>query len=71
MTTLEVYFWENLEKNVTDHRVRCVRGPNGEVDFIIHPDGVDGDTLDFTVEGNRIERVPGGHGAGSRPPKAD
>lgn len=71
MKTLHVYLKENLERNVIDHAVRCVKGPNGEIDFYIHPSGVDGDTLDFTVHANELREIPEGLGAGSRPPKPE
>lgn len=71
MKTLHVYLQENLDRGVIDHSVRCVKGPNGEIDFYIHPTGVDGDTLDFTIHANEISPIPGGHGAGSRPPKPE
>lgn len=68
MKTFEHYLSESHNNGRIDHRIRTVKGPNGELDFYIHPDGVDGETLDFTVDGNSLERIPGNHGAGSRPP---
>ncbi len=31
--------------------------PDGGVHFIIHPDGYNGDTLDFVVNGNELEQI--------------
>lgn len=67
MKTLEQYLLDNMENGVIDHNLRAVRGPNGEVDFYIHPTVVSGDTLDMTVNGNGVSPIPGNHGAGSRP----
>lgn len=68
--TLEKYLQQNLDNDVIDHSIRCVRGPNGEVDFYIHPSGVDGETLNLTVKGNDLTIIPDNHGAGSRPPES-
>ena len=35
-----------------DHRLRSSVSTDGKVTFYVHPDGVDGDTLDFVVGGN-------------------
>lgn len=67
MKTLEEYMKENLKNGVIDHAVRCIQGPNGEIDFYIHPAGVNGDTLDLTVFGNNVSDIPCNHAAGSRP----
>jgi hypothetical protein len=50
--TLETYLTMNYDRDVIDHTLRCVKGPNGEVEFYIHPADVSGDTLDFRVTGN-------------------
>lgn len=71
MKTLEDYMKENLDRDVIDHAVRCIKGPNGEIDFYIHPAGVDGDTLDFTANGNTLSEIPNNHSAGSRPPQSE
>jgi len=54
MKTLETYLVDAEHKGVIDHRLRIQRGRVGEVRFYIHPDGVDGDTLDFEVQGNGL-----------------
>ena len=50
MKNFEQYLKENSEKNIIDHRIRSMDGKT----FYIHPDGHDGDTLDFAVNGNSL-----------------
>ena len=50
--TLHQYLKENLEKNVIDHSIRAKLEADGAVTFYIHPNGHDGDTLDFEVSRN-------------------
>lgn len=55
--TLESYLRENHERGVIDHRVRADVDLLGRVTFYIHPDSVDGDTLDFAVEGHILQGI--------------
>ena len=55
--TLEEYLLENLKNLVIDHVIRININAEGEVTFYIHPDGVGGDTLDFKVKGNTLQKL--------------
>ena len=55
MKTLEQYFHENMDRDVIDFSVRARSFGSGRVGFYIHPDGRDGETLDFMVQGNTLE----------------
>lgn len=57
MKTLETYLKENFEKNISEHSVGVFSAENGEVRFYIHPQGKNGDTLDFIAKGNAMEPV--------------
>jgi hypothetical protein len=65
--TFDQYLRENMDQGHIDLSLRVVSGPNGEVDFYIHPANASGETLDMTVSGNDLARIPDNHGAGSRP----
>lgn len=54
--TLEEYLQENYGRNVIDHSIRCYYDKEGKVCFYIHPSGVDGNTLDFKVNGNELTK---------------
>jgi len=54
MKTLEQYMKENLDDEIIDHAVRASRDEYGTVRFYIHPDGHDGDTLDFRVRDGNV-----------------
>lgn len=54
MKTLEQYFHENMDRDVVDFLVRARSFGSGRVGFYIHPDGRDGETLDFMVQGNTL-----------------
>ena len=54
MKTLERYFHENMDRDVIDFAVRARHYGNGQIGFYIHPDGRDGETLDFHVVGNEL-----------------
>jgi hypothetical protein len=47
--TLHEYFTENHARGVIDHAIRANVDEQGRVSFYIHPQGVDGNTLDFWV----------------------
>jgi hypothetical protein len=66
--SFEEYLRSENAKAHIDFRIRTIRGPNNELDFYIHPDGADGDTLDFEVRGNELVRLE--MGAGSRVPQS-
>lgn len=69
MQTFQEFLEAEEKRGVIDFRVRIVRAPNGDLDFYIHPAGVDGATADFSVAGNKLVPIPAGHCAGSRPEK--
>lgn len=54
-TTLEAFMEMNVKRGAIDFSARASIGPLG-VEFYIHPYGVDGDTLDFVVDGNYLLR---------------
>lgn len=65
MKTLERYFHENMDRDVTDFAVRARYFGNSQLGFYIHPDGRDGETLDFHVHGNELRNaVPDTDGFG-------
>lgn len=57
MKTLETYLTDAERAGVIDHSLRMQRGKDGDVRFYIHPHGVDGDTMDFEVQGNALFQV--------------
>ena len=54
MKTLETYLTDAERAGVIDHRLRMQRGKDGRVQFYIHPASVDGETMDFEVQGNSL-----------------
>ena len=52
-TSLEKYLRDNIKNGIIEFQLRASEGKNG-IEFYIHPDGKDGDTLDFWVEGNLL-----------------
>jgi hypothetical protein len=54
--TLQEYFDANPS---ADHALRVEKLPDGRHKFYIHPNGVNGDTLDFVVRGRETECVGG------------
>lgn len=55
--SLEEYFRKNLERNACDHRLRAQLDSDGGVVFYVHPEGVDGDTLDYAVSGDTLTAI--------------
>lgn len=56
-TTLEQYFRDAYERNgAIDHSLRATV-EEGEVRFYIHPTGLDGETPDFSVDGNSVDLI--------------
>lgn len=55
MSTLENYL-RNADEylGIIDFKIRANVEENGNVTFYIHPDGFDGDTMDFQVVGNSL-----------------
>lgn len=53
MKTIEEYLRDNYAKGVTDHVIRA-QVSDRWVSFYIHPQGVNGDTLDFDVNENQL-----------------
>lgn len=64
--TLEDYFrhcynggdWQ--EGNAIDHALRHEINAQGEVQFVIHPQDVNGETMDYVVRGDELVPVVGG-----------
>lgn len=54
MKTLEQYFRDDIERQAIDHALRARINEKDEVVFYVHPHGVNGDTLDFKVQGNTL-----------------
>lgn len=52
--TLEEYFIRNWNKNIIDFSLRISLSIDDEVRFYIHPEGKDGETLDFIVNKNNL-----------------
>lgn len=61
--TLEGYLLQHRAWGIVDFHLRSVVGPEGEVDFYIHPQGKDGSTHDFTVDRNQLKRLAVGAGS--------
>lgn len=55
--TMEAFLKECLEKNVEVRLVPQQDGPEGPITFYAHPMGVDGPTVDFSVQGNSLVPV--------------
>jgi hypothetical protein len=54
--TLERYLRKAIIEGKIDHAIRASISAKGNVVFYLHPQGKDGDTLDFRVEGNTVLR---------------
>jgi hypothetical protein len=54
--TLEDYFRAHYGRAV-DFSLRIDYNPDNSIRFYIHPDRMNGDTLDFKVDGNSVECV--------------
>lgn len=58
MKTLFDYLNVNLRADrpctAIDHRIRAELHEGGKISFYIHPDGIDGKTMDFWVDGNTL-----------------
>lgn len=59
MKTLQQYLHENIEKGIIDFSIRAEVVLGGLVKFYIHPEGTDGETLDFLVDENVLLPVYG------------
>ncbi len=55
--TLEEYLRRELARGAIDFRIRA-SADDGTVRFYIHPQGRDGDTRDWVVNGNAVSRDP-------------
>ena len=57
-TSLFNYLLANLQRetpySVIDHQLRAELHEDGRISFYIHPDGVDGETPSFYVDGNQL-----------------
>lgn len=52
--TLENYLRDALITGVIDFQLRASIAGDGRVVFYVHPDGKDGETADFEVDGNTL-----------------
>lgn len=54
--TFEEYLRNNTfpNKKGPDHTLRVMCGADGRMEFYIHPAMESGDTVDFTVDGDRV-----------------
>jgi hypothetical protein len=52
--TLEEYLRETLAEQAIDHKLRASLTEKDEVTFYIHADGLDSETQDYVVKGNRL-----------------
>lgn len=55
-TTFEDYLRSQMIQGI-DFRIRVITRMDGKLVFYIHPLEKDGETLDFMVEGNKLECV--------------
>ncbi len=58
--TLEQYLRDASVDNTIDFRIRATAYTSAPTSFYIHPQGKDGETLDFTVIGNALVSNGGG-----------
>lgn len=60
--TFEEYLRKNFNREdphaVIDHALRANVESSRKLSFYIHPQGVDGDTVDFVVDGNTLASKP-------------
>jgi hypothetical protein len=56
--TLEQYLLDNINKGNIDFCLRAQKDADENVSFYIHPDGVDGTTLDYYVIGHETLSKP-------------
>ena len=54
--TFEQYLRSQLSQSI-DFKLRVLTNKDGDLVFYIRPDSVDGDTLDFLVDGNALDCV--------------
>ena len=54
---LEQYLKANHKKGFIDHQIRTSIDSMGNIAFYIYPLGIDGDTLDFMVNCNRLTQL--------------
>lgn len=52
--TIEQYLSDAFDEQLIDHSLRAHRDPLGNVTFYVHPSNASGDTLTFSVRGNRL-----------------
>ena len=51
--SFEKYLEDNINNKIIDFSLRASIGKDG-IEFYIHPDGKDGETLDYWVESNTL-----------------
>jgi hypothetical protein len=55
---IEEYLAKALEQSITEHVLCTRRARDGRLVFYIHPLLRDGETLDFSVQGDTLTRLP-------------
>ena len=56
-TSLEVFIEKEMERGKIEFSIRAFVGSKGHIFFTIHSDGDDGNTADFGIKGNELERM--------------
>ena len=54
---LEQFLRENINKGQIDFSIRASIDSLGNISFYVHPANTGGDTLDFVVNGNKLEQL--------------
>lgn len=57
--SMESYLKENFENGNIDHAIRCSIGSDDHMKFYIRPAYTNGDTLDYSVDGNILIQLIG------------
>lgn len=52
--TFEKFLSDVLDKGHCDFSLMAKKSQQGEVTFYIHPNNIDGETVDFVVQGNTL-----------------
>ena len=56
--TFEAFLRTHLNRGIIDFSVRARKKFNGRITFYIHPQGQDGDTFDYEVDGMNLRPDP-------------
>ena len=57
MSTMEAYLAQCLDQSITEHVLCTRRAADGRLVFYIYPMFGGGDTVDFSVQGDRLTRL--------------